>query len=68
MIPVCCHAEPNITAKNWDGTLIPKPFARITVSFGEPIYVPAGADREKCEEMREIVDRRMAEEEAKCRA
>lgn len=67
VLPWGCHAEPNITARNWDRTMIPKPFARITVSFGAPIHVPAGADRETCEAIREVVDRRMAEEEAKCR-
>jgi len=67
LLPWGCHAEPNITAKNWDRTMIPKPFSRITVSFGEPIYVPAGADRATCEAMRDLVDRRMAEEESKCR-
>lgn len=68
LIPWGCHAEPNIMAKNWDRTVIPKPFARITVAFGDPIFVPAGADRQTCESMRDLVDRRMAEEEAKCRA
>lgn len=67
IIPWGCHAEPSITAKNWDRTMIPKPFARITVAFGEPIYVPAGADREECEAIRDLVDLRMAELEAKCR-
>lgn len=67
LIPWACHAEPNITARNWDGTMIPKPFARITVAFGEPLYVPAGADREECEAARNRVDVRMAELEARCR-
>jgi lysophospholipid acyltransferase (LPLAT)-like uncharacterized protein len=67
LIPWGCHAEPNITAKNWDRTMIPKPFARITVAFGEPIHVPAGADRQECEAVRDLVDFRMAELEAKCR-
>ena len=67
LIPWACHAEPNITAKNWDRTMIPKPFARITVSFGEPIYVPAGADREQCESIRDLVDLRMADLESLCR-
>jgi len=67
LIPWGCHAEPNISAKNWDRTMIPKPFARITVAFGEPIYVPAGADRERCETTRDLVDRRMAEMEALCK-
>ena len=67
LIPWACHAEPNMRAKNWDRTMIPKPFARITVAFGDPIFVPAGADRKTCESMRDLVDRRMAEQEAKCR-
>jgi len=67
LLPWGCHAEPNITAKNWDRTMIPKPFARITVAFGDPIYVPAGADREQCEKIRDLVDVRMAEQEALCR-
>lgn len=67
VIPWGCHAEPSLTAKNWDRTMIPKPFARITMAFGDPIYVPAGADREQCESIRDLVDLRMAELEAKCR-
>lgn len=62
-----CHASPNVTLHNWDRTLIPKPFARITVAFGEPLYVPARARRDECEALRETVDRRMAELEATCR-
>jgi lysophospholipid acyltransferase (LPLAT)-like uncharacterized protein len=68
LIPWGCHADPSITARNWDRTMIPKPFARITVAFGDPIYVPAGADREQCEKIRDLVDARMAEQEAKCKA
>lgn len=68
LIPWGCHAEPNITARNWDRTMIPKPFARITVAFGAPIYVPAGADRAQCESLRDLVDLRMSELEASCRA
>jgi lysophospholipid acyltransferase (LPLAT)-like uncharacterized protein len=67
IIPWYCHAEPSITAKNWDRTMIPRPFARITVAFGEPFYVPAGADREQCESIRDLVDVRMAELETRCR-
>ena len=68
LIPWGCHAEPSITARNWDRTMIPKPFARITVAFGDPIYVPAGADRDQCEKIRDLVDARMEEQEARCRA
>jgi lysophospholipid acyltransferase (LPLAT)-like uncharacterized protein len=47
--------------------MIPKPFARITVAFGKPLYVPAGATRAECESIREEVDRRMAELESRCK-
>ncbi len=67
LIPWGCHAEPNITARNWDRTMIPKPFARITMGFGNPIYVPSGADRAQCEAIRDEVDVRMAEIEEQCR-
>jgi lysophospholipid acyltransferase (LPLAT)-like uncharacterized protein len=62
-----CHAHPHLTARNWDRTMIPKPFARITVAFGKPLYVPAGASRAECEALRDEVDRRMAELESRCR-
>jgi len=62
-----CHADPCITLRNWDRTMIPKPFATIRLAFGGPIYVPSGADRESCEAIRARVDEKMAELEATCR-
>ncbi len=32
--------------RSWDRTLIPHPFATITVRIGEPIFVPADAEKE----------------------
>jgi len=62
------HATPNITLRNWDQTLIPKPFATIFLSYGGPIYVPAHATREVCETIRGEVDLKMADLEAICRS
>jgi lysophospholipid acyltransferase (LPLAT)-like uncharacterized protein len=28
---------------SWDGFVIPLPFSRVVVVYGEPIYVPPGA-------------------------
>jgi len=67
LIPWGCHAAPNITLRNWDRTMIPKPFARITVAFGPPLYVPPHATRTECESLRDQVDLKMADLEAKCR-
>ncbi len=58
------HAAPSITLRNWDQTVIPKPYATIRLSYGGPIYVPAHASRETCEGIRERVDAQMAELEA----
>jgi len=62
------HASPSITLKNWDRTMIPKPFAKIYLSYGGPIYVPPHSTREVCEEIRAKVDVQMAELEAICRS
>jgi lysophospholipid acyltransferase (LPLAT)-like uncharacterized protein len=66
LIPWGCHASPSITLRNWDRTMIPKPFAKITVAFGDPIYVPDDAGREECLKIRESVDRKMAALEQEC--
>ena len=63
-----CHIEPNLTLRNWNGTLLPKPFSRIVVAFGDPIRVASTADRDECEAVRKGVDLKMAELEAACRA
>ena len=68
IIPWGCHAEPSLRLRNWDQTMVPKPCARVVVAFGEPIRVPADADREACEAARKLVDQRMAELEATCRS
>ena len=62
------HAAPSITLKNWDRTLIPKPFATIRLSYGGPIFVPPHASTEVCEQIRGEVDVKMAELEATCRS
>lgn len=62
------HAKPAIILKNWDQTMIPKPFATVYLSYGGPIYVPAHAPRETCEEIRAKVDVEMASLEAICRS
>jgi lysophospholipid acyltransferase (LPLAT)-like uncharacterized protein len=66
LIPWGCHATPNIIARNWDRTLIPKPFAKITVAFGKPLFVPSHAPKEECERIRDTVDQKMAEVEQAC--
>lgn len=52
VLPIASHARPAIQAGSWDRTVIPLPFARIAMAFGEPFRVPAGASEEECEAYR----------------
>lgn len=45
IIPLAFSAAPAWRVKSWDEFLVPKPFARAVVSFGQPLLVPRGADR-----------------------
>ena len=66
MIPFGCAVRPCLRLKNWDRTVIPSPFSRVVIAFGEPVFVPAKSSREDCERIRADVDARMAELEATC--
>jgi len=52
LIPLGCRARPAIRARGWDRTLIPLPFARVVLSFGEPLAVPPEATAEEIERYR----------------
>lgn len=43
--PVAVAARPALRLRSWDRTLMPLPFARVVLAFGEPIEPTAGADR-----------------------
>ncbi|MEX0907748.1 MAG: lysophospholipid acyltransferase family protein [Gemmatimonadota bacterium] len=44
LIPVAAAATRAWWFESWDRFLVPKPFARIAVSYGEPMLVPRTAD------------------------
>ena len=42
-VPMACSGNRLITfPRAWDKTIIPKPFSRMTIAFGEPVAIPAG--------------------------
>lgn len=43
--PVAVAARPAWRSRSWDRTLLPLPFARVVLAFGEPIAPSAEADR-----------------------
>ena len=47
IIPVATSARAKWFLNNWDEYLIPKPFTKTVVRYGEPVYVSKDADIEK---------------------
>jgi lysophospholipid acyltransferase (LPLAT)-like uncharacterized protein len=46
IIPALAHVDRAWTLSSWDGFVIPKPFARITIAYGPPTFVEAATTRE----------------------
>jgi lysophospholipid acyltransferase (LPLAT)-like uncharacterized protein len=51
IVPVSGVARPDIRLKNWDQTMVPPPFARLTFVLGEPISVQPGAEADALERL-----------------
>ncbi|MBS1707446.1 MAG: lysophospholipid acyltransferase family protein [Armatimonadetes bacterium] len=52
IVPVGVAAKPCWLAGTWDRYMVPKPFARGIMVFGDPIYVPSGSTPEEQEAIR----------------
>jgi lysophospholipid acyltransferase (LPLAT)-like uncharacterized protein len=61
LVPCAFWLTRKILARSWDRTLLPLPFSRIYFTFGQPILVPAGAPREKYEQIRRELGARIME-------
>lgn len=59
VVPIHLEASSHWTLRNWDRTQIPKPFARVSLAVGEPLYVPRSADDTSVEAARLEVERRL---------
>lgn len=46
LIPSACNLRWKLRLKSWDRFQIPLPFSRVRMRFGEPLSIPADADRE----------------------
>jgi lysophospholipid acyltransferase (LPLAT)-like uncharacterized protein len=54
-----------ILEKSWDKHRIPKPFATVVISYGEPIFIPRSLSETEFEEQRLIVETAMLENRAR---
>lgn len=60
LVPVMMSAWPAITLKKtWDRTLIPLPFSRVTVVYGDPIDIPSDTNAEGLETYRRLLEGRL---------
>jgi len=70
-IPAIWSANRTITLRNsWDKMILPLPWSRITVAFGDPIHIPGKITSEELEHYRQLVQERlnsmMAEVDRRC--
>ena len=54
ILPVAAHADSAWRLSSWDKFLIPKPFARVTIAYGEPTRVGSESAREAAAEAPEF--------------
>jgi lysophospholipid acyltransferase (LPLAT)-like uncharacterized protein len=57
IVPVAYGAKRKWTVKSWDEFIVPKPFNKIAMIYGEPIYVREGDDLDrKADELKQALD------------
>ena len=59
VLPFHVEADRYWTLKSWDRTQIPKPYATVAISMGEPFNVPADADAAGIESARQLLEGRL---------
>ena len=59
IIPVVSGADRAWFFGGWDRFLVPKPFARLQISYGEPVFVPRRAGEDEIAAISDDVERRL---------
>src|SRR5690242_18094578 len=65
VLPFHLEADRHWTLGSWDHTQIPKPFATVAITIGEPFYVPQDADAAALESARLRLEQRLKDLEPK---
>ena len=63
IVPVVVSTNWAWRLKSWDGFVIPRPFARVTVAYGEPIFINADDARAATESAERVREAMLAVEE-----
>ena len=61
ILPVIVSAEKAWIAGSWDRFMVPKPFSKVTIRWGEPFVVPKKFDKDHFEVLRKDIEERMRE-------
>lgn len=61
IVPTITSSEKRWSFRSWDRFMVPKPFSRVLIRFGEPIYVPSDLNEDTFEEKRLLIGQRMRE-------
>lgn len=61
IIPTIISAENTWSFRSWDRFMVPKPFSRVIIRFGEPIRIPPDFEEEVFEEKGLYISQRMHE-------
>jgi lysophospholipid acyltransferase (LPLAT)-like uncharacterized protein len=59
VLPFHLEASSSWTARSWDRTQVPKPFATVAVAIGEPVQVAREATADDLEAARQLVEHRL---------
>ena len=66
IVPAVAHVERGWQLSSWDGFVIPKPFARITIAYGAATRVQATTPREAADEAPRLEELMAATAQAAC--
>jgi lysophospholipid acyltransferase (LPLAT)-like uncharacterized protein len=55
VVPVAVGASSGWRFRSWDGFLVPRPLARITIEYAPPVRVPRDASRDELDRLAETV-------------
>ena len=67
IVPFHIEATRHWTVNSWDRTLVPKPFATVSIAIGQPFEVPASAGEGEIEAARKDLEQRLERLEARAR-
>jgi lysophospholipid acyltransferase (LPLAT)-like uncharacterized protein len=68
VVPVGVSSARRWIVKSWDRFMVPKPFSKSIMIFGDPIEIPVGASKEEMEVIRKQIETEMHRLEAEAEA